>query len=260
MIETALIVFRESLEAFLIVAITIAYLTQTGRRHLSPAIYVGLVAAIGLSAYLGLVIEDMADNPIAEGLLAFAAGGLVATMTIHVMKTAKNIKSNITNHIDRHAEKSTFAAVFGLFAFTILMVTREGMETALMLGSLSKETNAEMLFGGAALGMAATMIIGLLWVKHSKAINLKLFLQTTGIFLVLFALHLFMTGVHELSEASAIPFVDNTPIHIATEIFDPNLPLAQFILYSLIAVPCLWLGIAIFRDKREKRRVSVLHG
>lgn len=257
MIETALIVFRESLEAFLIIAITIAYLAQTGRKHLSPAIYVGIVAAISLSAYLGLVIEDMADNPVAEGMLAFIAGGLVATMTIHVMKTAKNIRSNIAARIDHHAEKSTVPAMIGLFAFTILMVTREGMETALMLGSVAKETHANSLFSGALLGLSATAIIGFLWVKHSKLINLKLFLQTTGIFLILFALHLFMTGVHELSEASAIPFIDNAPIHTATEIFDPNLPLAQFILYSLIAIPCLWLLGSIAHNKWIKSKALV---
>ncbi|HRK98233.1 MAG TPA: FTR1 family protein [Alphaproteobacteria bacterium] len=249
MIETALITLRESLEAFLIIAIMIAYLTQTGRKNLTPAVYAGLICAVLLSGILGYAIQDMIENPIAEGGMALVSGLLVATMTFHVMKTAKNIKKSITSKMDHHVGKSTYAASIGLFLFTVLMVSREGMETALMLGSLTEETNATLLFTGAFVGIAATGVIGYIWIKHSKSINLRLFLQTTGIFLIVFALHLFVYGIHELSEMNVIPFIDNTPIHIATEPFGHDSPVAQFVLYAMVGVPCLWLAGSIIKDK-----------
>ncbi|MDY0028997.1 MAG: FTR1 family protein [Pseudobdellovibrionaceae bacterium] len=249
MIETALIIFRESLEAFLIIAITFAYLAKTGRKYLSPAIYGGVATALGLSVYLGIIIEDIADNPMIEGSLAMIAGLLVASMTVHVMRTSNKISGDIKQKIDRVAAKPPRAAYIGIFLFTVLMVAREGMETALMLGTIAEEENASSLMIGGALGFIATALIGTIWVKNAQLINLKLFLQTTGIFLVLFSIHLFIYGIHELSEANALPFVDNFKVHMATEIFDGGSPYAQALLYSMVLVPVLWLLGTIINHK-----------
>lgn len=46
MLETTLITFREGLEAFLIVAIMLAYLTKTGKAHLTEPVYWGVGVAI----------------------------------------------------------------------------------------------------------------------------------------------------------------------------------------------------------------------
>lgn len=249
MIETALIIFRESLEAFLIIAITLAYLAKTGRKHLSPAIYGGIAVALGLSVYLGIIIEDIADNPAVEGSLAMIAGLLVATMTVHVMRTSHKISGEIKQKIEKAAAKTPRAAYLGIFLFTVLMVAREGMETALMLGTIAEEENASSLLIGGGLGFIATAVIGTLWIKNAQLINLKLFLQTTGIFLVLFSVHLFIYGIHELSEASALPFVDNFEVHMATEIFDGDSPYAQALLYSMVLVPVAWLFGTIINHK-----------
>lgn len=256
MLETALIIFRESLEAFLIIAITLAYLAKTGRKHLAPAIYGGAALALALSVYAGMMIEDIADNPVVEGGLALGAGLLVASMTIHVMRTSHKISQTLKQSIDAHASKAPLAAYIGLFAFTVLMVAREGMESALMLGTMAEDGSLTSLVAGAALGLLMTAVIGMLWIKNAKLINLKLFLQTTGIFLVLFAIHLFIYGIHELAEASVLPFVDNFELHTATEIFDEDSPLAQALLYSMVIIPCVWLLTVIVRDRLKSKQVA----
>jgi high-affinity iron transporter len=63
MIDTLLITFREGLEAFLIVAITLAYLTKTNRLALIPAVYAGVGVAILLSSYIGYRIGDCTPVP-----------------------------------------------------------------------------------------------------------------------------------------------------------------------------------------------------
>lgn len=258
MFETALITFREGLEAFLIVAITLAYLQKTSRSHLSPAVYAGIVAALGLSVGLGVFLGEIMDNPVTEGLMALMAGALVATMTVHVMRTAKKFKGEIAAKIDRHADKAPLAAMAGIFLFTVLMIAREGAETALMISSLIQDINPTHVAMGAAIGLGLTALIGFIWVKNAHLINLKIFLQTTGVFLVIFSIHLFLYGVHELSEGGYVPFVDNFALHTATEIVDGDTPLAQAILYSMIGLPCLWLAFSIIRDKMKGKSVAAL--
>lgn len=252
MFESALIVFREGLESFLIIALTIAYLRQTGKNYLTPAVYAGTVAALMISIGVGFAADDFAADPITEGTLALISGALVASMTYHVMRTAKTIKSNMTAKIDAHTAKATIPALIGLFLFTVLMVAREGVESALMLGTLVQDSPASTILSGAVLGLLATGVIGYLWVKNAHLINLKLFLQTTGVFLIVFSIHIAIYGLHELSEADAIPFIDNFAFHTATEIMEPNSFIGQMILYSMIAVPCLWLGYGILQDKMKK--------
>ena len=46
MLQSFVITLREGLEAFLIIAISLAYLRKTDRRELIPAVHWGLAAAI----------------------------------------------------------------------------------------------------------------------------------------------------------------------------------------------------------------------
>jgi high-affinity iron transporter len=254
MLETALITFREGLEAFLIVAITLAYLVKTDRRHLTPAVYAGIAVAVLFSGGMAYLLQGMIENPAMEGGLAMASGVLVASMTLHIMRTAKAFRQKMTAKIDQHASKTPLLALAGIFGFTVLMIAREGMETALMLGSMSSDTGFSGMMAGAVAGLSTVALIGYVWVRNAHLINLKPFLQTTGVFLVLFALHLFLFGAHELSETNALPFVDNDKFHILTEPIDPAYPVGQAITYSLVIVPCLWLAVTLLRDRMQKSR------
>ena len=53
MLEAFVITLREGLEAFLIVALSLAYLRKTGRRELVKAVYAGIVAAHPVRAVAG---------------------------------------------------------------------------------------------------------------------------------------------------------------------------------------------------------------
>lgn len=251
MFETMLITFREGLEAFLIVAITLAYLQKTGRAHLAKAVYGGIAAALLISATTSFHIQELAEDPVMEGTLAMIAGVLVASMTFYVIKNARNIKTNITDKIEHSAAKTGNAAYIGVFLFITLMIAREGMETALMLGGISTYAHATAIFGGAVGGLLIAALFGALWVKQSSKINLRLFMQVTGIFLFLFSIQLFLYGIHELSEMNALLPVEewNYPIHMATEMFAHGHWVAQTITYSLLAVPCAWLAFSFISEK-----------
>lgn len=249
MLETLMITFREGLEAFLIVAITLAYLYKTGRKELVKPVYWGIAVALIISATTGWHIAGMADTPFMEGILALVAGGLVASLTYYMMTTAHKIKDHIGNTVEKHAAKAGWGAMIGIFIFTVVMIAREGMETALMLGAISSKTDGSQMMMGAVLGLSLTAFIGYLWASQSNKINLKLFMQVTGIFLFLFAVHLFLYGIYELTEVEGSVFY-NDAIHQAMKPFVSSKTLfGQLTIYGLLVVPCAWLMISYAKDK-----------
>lgn len=253
MLETLLITFREGLEAFLIVAIMLAYLKNTGRLHLIKPVYAGVAVALLISATTGWHVAELAEDPAWEGSLSLIAGAMVASFTVYIMRTAKTIRQEIGNSLEKRAQQEGIWAEFGVFFFTILMVAREGMETALMLGSITAQNDGTMMLAGGIAGLACVALIAYLWTSQSRRINLRLFLQVTGIFLVLFSVHLFIYGLHELSEMNAIPLIGddmNTKFHIMTE---PVEEAGGYITTGLMIVPMLWLLGSFLRDKFAAR-------
>jgi high-affinity iron transporter len=227
----------------------VAYLTKTGRKDLLSSVYWGVVAALLISISTGWHIAELAQDPIMEGALAIVAGVFVASLTYMMIKNAKNIKEKISNNLDKNTSKAGMKALVGVFLFTVAMIVREGMETAMMLGSLASAIEMNEMLTGALLGFAGVGVIGYLWISQSAHINLKLFMQVTGAFLLLFCAHLFVYGFHELTEASAIPFIDNHYWHMLTEPLEPGEPIGRAITVGLLAIPCIWLFIGFVREK-----------
>src|SRR5258706_15306119 len=133
MLQMFVITLREGIEAFLIVAIALAYLRKTGRNALVPAVLWGTGAGVTLSLILGIELAQYAVQPIWEGILALIAVVLVTSMVIYMLRAAKHLRAEIGASIETAAQKSGAAAWLGVFPFTVLMITREGMETAFLI-------------------------------------------------------------------------------------------------------------------------------
>src|SRR4029434_6872944 len=127
-------------------------------------------------------------------------------------------------------------AFMGVFLFTVLMVSREGMETALLLLQLKETLNLVL---GAALGMVGAAALAWLWSRYGHRVNLGLFFQVTAIFLFVFVVQLLISGVHEMSEQNMLPFSE--PIHEATESWGPDSAFGHALTYALVLLPAAWL-------------------
>ncbi len=259
MLETLVITFREGLEAFLIVAIMLAYLTNTGRTSLIKPVYAGIAFALLISATTGWHVAELANDPVWEGILAMIAGAMVASFTIYVMKTAKNIRGNIGERLETSAQKDGMSAMIGVFIFTVLMISREGMETALMLGSLSAQANAQAMILGAVIGVISVAGVAVLWKYQSHRINLRLFLQVSGVFLVLFAIHLFVYGVYEVTEMEGgLPMLGADATDAVHQFVKPAKKFlkSDVMTAAMLLVPLAWLGIAALKSRMAGRSIS----
>jgi high-affinity iron transporter len=251
MLSSFVITLREGLEAFLIVAISLAYLRRTGRAHLVSAIHWGIGVSIVVSIAAGLLLQQANNQALWEGVLALVAAALVASLIVHMWRTGRRLKADIEGRLEQSAVKTGAAAFLGIFGFTVLMITREGMETALLMNTLIFQmTSAGDLITGAVLGIASAAIIAVLWSTYGHRVNLSRFFQVTAVFLLVFVVQLVLYGFHELTEAN-IGIPNSEALHWATEPYGPDGVYGQFLTYLLVALPLGWLLIANLFARRQ---------
>lgn len=250
MLQAFVVTLREGLEAFLIVAISLAYLKKSGRRELVPAVHWGIALSILLSIGAAILFQRAANQALWEGVLAIIAALSVASLTVHMWRTARHIKSDIEGHLSASALKTGTAAFAGVFLFTLFMITREGMETALLLGTLLLQQTPANIILGAIIGIVVAAFVAWLWSHYGHRVNLALFFQVTAVFLLVFVVQLLIYGFHELTEANIFPYSE--PLHLATEPYGPDGRFGQYLSYLLVMLPLGWLIMSGIRSPRKR--------
>jgi len=270
MLQSFIIVLREGFESFLLVAVILSYLYKSGQKQLASAVYVAI--ALGLSASLGLgyllrldldrdtwerllgptvgsfVGQFMANEALREGILGVIAIVMVGTLVVHMWRTGGKLRDRMHHRLGEMSSRgSRFAALAGVFLFTFLMITREGMETALML----MQVRDGQMITGALLGLSAAGLFALGWARFGHLINVKRFFQVTGIFLLLFMVQVGIYSFHEFSEAGLLPNSDM--LHAATEKFSPDGLYGKWFSLVMITGCALWLLAAWLIDRFRPR-------
>ncbi len=131
------------------------------------------------------------------------------------------------------------------------MISREGMETALLMGTLLTQVQASSILGGAIAGTLSAAGVAWLWSRYGHRVNLGLFFQVTAIFLGVFVVQLLIYGFHELTEANLFP--NSEALHWATEPYGPDGVYGQYLTYLLLAAPLSWLLVAMLKGNGRPR-------
>lgn len=252
MLPALIIVFREGFEAFLTVAIIFAFLRKTDRDWLRPAVYAGIGTSIVASFALGYALMQLSQyQSLWEGILGVVAAVLVASFVVHVWRTAPRLKGDMERRLDRYSSKtSRFLAMAGVFLFTVLMVTREGMETALMLIQVR---NSRFILGS-LLGIVAAAAMSWAWAHYGHRIDIRRFFQVTGLFLLLFTIQILFYSIHEFSEAGLLPASD--AIHVATEPFSPVGIYGKWFSVLMVAACAMWLFAVSMKDRYSRTHIA----
>lgn len=252
MLQAMIIVFREGFEAFLTVAIILAYLRKTGRDSLRSSVYWGIGVSLVASLALGYVLQSV-NQPLWEGVLALVAAVLVATFVVHVWRAAPTMKRDMERRLETQAQQgSQLMAHLGVFGFTTLMITREGMETALML----IQVRQGQFVLGCILGLIAAAAMSWLWAHYGHRIDMKRFFQVTSLFLLLFTVQILFYAIHEFSEAEILP--NSEAIHTATEPWSADGRYAMWVTGGMLGLCALWLiGTAIADRVKNQNRIAV---
>jgi high-affinity iron transporter len=206
LLSSFLIALREGVEAALVVGIVLVYLNRTGRSHLVRWVWGGVVAAVVSSLAVAIALErwKVSEDGF-EGLLLLVAAVFVVTMIIWMNRVARHLKKEIEERVQKHAEKDSLSAGVGLATFVFLMVVREGAELALILRAVEVSTEGLAVWIGTILGLCVAISVGFFFFQGTLKISLGRFFSATSTILILVAMQLGLTGLHELSEAMWLP-------------------------------------------------------
>lgn len=210
-IASFVVVFRETLEAALIVGIILAYLYKVKQTGFNKLVYAGVVAGILASIVAALLFLKVASGfegeaeALFEGVAMLLAAALITWMVLWMLKQRHTIRTETEKRVQIALDNGKKIELFLLPAIAVL---REGVETVIFLGAISVAgAQAGSIALGSALGMGAAILLGYLIFVAAKRINLKHFFTASSIILILLAAGLSAHGVHELQEASIIPVV-----------------------------------------------------
>ena len=271
MLNSFIIVLREGFESFLLVAVILSYIKKSGQIWLKAPVYIALGLGLSASAALGYLLATGVDDArlvqifgdsiggyagqflgneaLREGVLGLVAMVMVGTLVIHMWRTGPKLRERMHQRLSEVSSRtSRLAALAGVFLFTFLMITREGMETALML----LQVRNSQLVSGALLGLGAALLFAWAWARFGHLINVKRFFQVTGIFLLLFMVQVGIYSFHEFSEAGLLPNSD--ALHEATEKFSPDGLYGKWFSLLMISVCTLWLLAGWLMDRLKTSR------
>ena len=261
------ILFREGMEAMLVIVALAAATSAGGRIGRARDIYVGAVAAIVASIALAWavnhVITDDASDTLEGVFQLFAAATLFYVSSWITSKSQSDRWMKFISHKLESAERSTIPGLaLGLTAF--LAVMREGAETIVFFQALtSGATEAAERHAVTAGIVAATIALAASFVIIRRAadrIPMRLFFGVTSALLYAMAVVFVGQGVASLQEASVVTatFVNYAPTIPMLGIFPTVQSLgAQAVLLMLAMAAVLVPRNAAARQVRVAERAAM---
>ena len=185
--NSAIIVFREGLEAVLIFAAVIASFLGANRARRRPVVG-GAVAAFGAAVGTWFVVQALLGVASPLGPKLEAITGFLAIVVLLVVLNWFVHNIYWSEWIGRHHRRrrqllagSGTGVVIGLFALGFTSVYREGFEVVLFLQTLQLQNGTGTVLEGVAFGLAGTAVVGVLtfWLHHK--LPYKRMLVLTGV-------------------------------------------------------------------------------
>ena len=213
MLATLVIVFREVIEAALIVAIVLgASRGIAGRgRWVSVGIALG-VAGAGLVALFADVITDSFSGngqALMNAGILLAAVCMLAWHNIWMSSHGKELAAEVREvGVQVKSGKRPLTA---LMIITLVAVMREGSEVVLFLWAIAAggEGHLSMLAGGLA-GLAAGVLVGVFLYRGLLKIPMRYFFSVTGWLVLLIASGLAAQAASFLNQVGLLPALGNS--------------------------------------------------
>lgn len=260
MLNTLIVVWRESLEAMLVIGVLLAWIArQPDPARLKRGLWSGVGAGCALALALGFATFAAQSQLQGEALeifqigMVFFAAGLILQMVIWMHRHGGAMKRQLEERAGRAA------GALGVGAITALAVAREGAETVVFLYGLGMEAGGAQLLGmlGAALaGFACAAGTAWLLARGARFLSYRTVFRASEVLLLLIAGSLLAGGIDRMIGLDWLtPLLD--PVWDTSALLDdgrgPGRLMADFLGYRarpsatlLIAYAAFW-AFAIWR-------------
>ena len=219
MLATLVIFLREGVEASMIVAILLAYLNRIGRREYFRDVFLGVGAALILAAAGGAVAYETIRSydgsrvqTIFETVTYLVAAVVLTYMTFWMRKHARSLSKELRARADAALDGR---ARWGLALLAFQAVGREGLETVVFTLAIIFSTSTAGALGGAAIGLAGSLVIAFVIYRLGHRLNLGRFFTVIGLLLMVFAAGLLADAVENLQQLGWLPVLTTPMWHSA---------------------------------------------
>lgn len=253
------IIFREGLEAVLLIGAMLAYLGRVsdGRRY-QRQVFAGVAAGVAASVATWIVARTLvpvsgASRELVEGITALVAVAVLLYVSHWLFQKTyiHDWKAYLEEHVGRAVSRGSAFAMVGL-AFAA--VYREGFETVLFYQALMFDAGAGAVLAGFIPGILVIVAIGVGIVRLGLRLPLKRVFAVTGSVLLYLALVFLGKGLYNLQEAGlyAPRPLGWVPDHEALRQLLGLYPLAQTVLAQVVFLLLLAGGAVWIRTVRRR--------
>jgi high-affinity iron transporter len=215
--QVLFIVWRESVEALLVVGILYAWLkngdadARRGIPYLWAGVAVGLLAAVALGAALvGFteVLSGDAQDYFQTGMVLVACV-LIVQMVLWMKHHGRSMKRDMEASLQKSKQDANW---WGVTLLVALAIAREGSETVIFLYGLGFGQSGHvdpMQYLAVAIGLGLAFLTFYMLQLGGKIFSWRLFFRVTEIMLLFLAAGLFESGVDKLIDKEILPVVMN---------------------------------------------------
>ncbi len=203
--DAAIVVFREGLEAVLILAAMTASLTGA-RAWMRRPVLLGGVAGIGATIVTWALVQLLISELGTDGLRLEAITGILAIVVLLVVTNWFFHKVYWSQWISRlNRRRKALTGFFGLALLGLTSVYREGFETVLFVQNLQVSAGTAACMLGAGIGLAATLAVGGVTFAAQRKLPYRKLLIATGVLIALVLAVMTGTTVHVMQGLGWLP-------------------------------------------------------
>jgi FTR1 family protein len=203
--DAAIVVFREGLEAVLILAAITASLTGA-RAWMRRPVLLGGVAGIGATIVTWALVQLLISELGTGGLRLEAITGVLAIVVLLVVTNWFFHKVYWSQWIARfNRRRKVLSGFFGLMLLGLTSVYREGFETVLFVQNLQVSAGTAACLLGSAIGLAATLGVGGLTFAAQRKLPYKKMLIATGVLIAIVLAVMTGATVHVMQGLGWLP-------------------------------------------------------
>jgi high-affinity iron transporter len=246
--QSFLIIFREGLEAILVIGAIVAFLLKTGHRERLRSIWWGVGLALLASGVTAVVLVTIlnampATREIIEGVTLLVAVAVLFSVSywliskVEAAKWQKFIQERVTLALEKGGGRALAFVAF-------LAVYREGAETALFYQALLNEGTRVIvpILLGILVGAAALAVIFTLFYRFGVRVPLRRLFAATSVLLYYMAFVFMGKGIRELQEGNLVsitiipgaPHVDLLGLYPTVESLLAQMVLLVLFVFALV--------------------------
>lgn len=209
-VPSLLVILREGMEAILVVAAILAYLTKTGHADKERVVWAGAALALAASIALAVAFSVFtnlagANQELLEGVTALVAVAMLIWVSNWMIRASseKGWERYISGRTDASLSRGS---LIGLAFIAFLAVLREGAETILFYVPIISAADGAVRHVWIGLGTGAVILVIVYLLIRFAALRIPLrpFFTVTSILLAVMAITFTGSGIKELQEADVV--------------------------------------------------------